>query len=117
MKYVFGMMLFASGFAHALSCTNLPAGATALGYTTQVFYDQPVLTEVSTTDTDSTSKWYPGSFSAPVSQNLAERESLSTQNSQLAVGLGAGLSSETHTSKAGGLPVLSGAQGFYVEFA
>jgi hypothetical protein len=117
MKYLFASMLFASGFAHALSCTNLPVGATALGYTTQVFYDQPVLTEVSATDTDSTSKWYPGTFSSPVSENLAARELMSTVDSELAVSLGGGLSSETHTSTVGALPFVSGAQGFYVEFA
>lgn len=117
MKYVFASMLFASGFAHALSCTNLPVGATALGYTTQVFYDQPQVSEVSKTDTDSTSKWYPGSFSSPVSQNLPALEMLSTQNSELVMSLGGGLSSETHTSKAGAMPFLSGAEGFYVEFA
>jgi hypothetical protein len=117
MKYAFALMLFASGLANAITCTNLPVGATALGYTTQVFYDQPLLTEVSTTDTDSTSKWYPGSFSSPVSQNLAALPLLSTQDGELALALGAGISSETHNSKAGGLPLLSGANGFYVEFA
>jgi hypothetical protein len=117
MKYVFASMLLVSGLAHGLSCTNLPVGATALGYTSQVFYDQPTLTDVSATDADATSKWYPGSFSAPVSQNMLERELLSTVDSELAVGLGAGLTSETHTSKQGALPFVSGAQGFYVEFA
>jgi hypothetical protein len=119
MKYFFALTLtlLVSGLAHALSCTNLPVGATALGYTTQVFYDQPTLAEVSATDTDATSKWYPGSFSYPASANLASRELLSTVDSELAVSLGGGLSSETHTSKAGAIPFLSGAQGFYVEFA
>src|SRR5580692_10523161 len=101
MKYVFASMVFASGLAHGLTCTNLPAGATALGYTTQLFYDQPTLTEVSATDTDSTSKWYPGSFASPVSQNLVQRELLSMQDSELAIGLGGGIDSETHSSKVG----------------
>jgi hypothetical protein len=117
MKYVFALMLLASGMVHALSCTNLPVGATVLGYNTQVFYDQPQLNEISTTDTDATSKWYPGSFSSPVAQNLQARELISNQNSELAVGLGGSISSETHTSKAGAIPLLSGAAGFYVEFA
>jgi hypothetical protein len=116
MRYVFALSVFVSGLAHAISCT-LPTGATALGYTTQVFYDQPSLTQVSATDTDSTSKWYPGSFSSPVIQNLEARKLLSEQNSELAISLGGSITSETHTSKAGGLPLLSGAQGFYVEFA
>src|SRR5260370_16146358 len=109
MKYVLGLMLFVSGLAHGLSCTNLPVGATKLGYTTQVFYDQPQLTEVSTTDTDSTSKWYPGSFSSPVSQNLAALQFLSMQNSELAIGLGGGISSEIHASKAGAMPFVTSA--------
>ena len=118
MKYVFASMLLVSGgMAHALSCTNLPVGATALGYTTQVFYDQPQLTEVSATDLDSTSKWYPGSFTASVAQNLAARELLSLQDSELTLSLGGSVSSETRASKAGGIPLLSGAQGFYVEIA
>jgi hypothetical protein len=92
-------------------------GASVLGYTTQLFYDAPTLAEVSTTDTDSTSKWYPGAFSSPVSRNQATRGLLSTQNSVLAIGLGASVTSETHESTAGLLPFLSGAQGFYVEIA
>jgi hypothetical protein len=117
MKYVLGLMLFASGLAHGLSCTNLPVGATKLGYNNQVFYDEPKLTEVSTTDLDSTSKWYPGSFSSPVSHNVASREFLSMSGTELAIGLGGGVSSETHASKSGPIPFLSGANGFYVEFA
>jgi hypothetical protein len=35
----------------------------------------------------------------------------------LAISLGGGITSETHASKAGGLPLLSGARGFYIEFA
>src|SRR5260370_22334747 len=71
MKYVFALMLLVSGLAHAISCTNLPEGDTALGYTTQVFYDQPQLTHVSTMQTHSTSKCNPSATSTPVSQNLA----------------------------------------------
>lgn len=117
MKYVLTLMIFVSGLAHSITCTNLPAGAAALGYTTQVFYDEPTLDEVSTTDTDSISKWYPGSNANLVSRNLASLEFLSMQNSELAIALGGGLSSETHTSKPGAIPLLSGAQGFYVEIA
>jgi hypothetical protein len=117
MKYALASMLFASGLAYGQSCPTLPVGASALGYTTQVFYDVPTLAEVSSTDTDATSKWYPGSYTSSVSTNLATRNLLSTQNSVLAIGLDSGVSSETRVSTAGGLPFLSGAQGFYVEFA
>lgn len=117
MKYVLPLMFFVSGLAHGITCTNLPAGATALGYTTQVFYDQPTLAEVSATDTDSTSKWYPGSFSDSVARNVSTLELLSMQDSELAIGLGGGITSETHAAKAAGLAFLSGAKGFYIEFA
>jgi hypothetical protein len=117
MKYVLTLMVLVSGLAHGITCTNLPVGATALGYTTQVFYDQPTLTEVSPTDTDSVSKWYPGTDANLVSQNLASLELLSMQNSELAIALGGGITSETHASKLGAIPFLSGAQGFYVEVA
>ncbi len=116
MKYILGLTLFSSGLAHAASCANLPAGAAALGYTTQLFYDQPQLSEVSASDEDSTSKWYPGAFYNGTAQNLNSLQSLSTVNSQLAISLGGGVSSETHASKAAVLPLLSGSQGFYVEF-
>jgi len=116
-EYVFAATLLASTMAHGLTCTDLPAGATALGYTTQLFYDTPTLAEVSSTDTDSTSKWYPGSFANPISTNMARRELMSTVDGDLAIGLGAGVNGETHSSKQGGLPLLSGAKGFYVEFA
>jgi hypothetical protein len=115
MRYVFALTLFAAALAHGQSCT-LPVGATALGYTRQVFYDQPQLSEVSATDTDTTSKWYPGSFGSPTSQNLVTRELLSTVGSELAIGLGGGVSSETHLSQPGALPFLSGGNGFYIEF-
>jgi hypothetical protein len=117
MKYVLTLMVFVSGLAHSVTCTNLPAGATALGYTTQVFYDQPTLTEVSTTDTDSISKWYPGTAANQLSHNLAQLEFLSMQDSELVIALGGGITSETHASKPGAIPFLSGAQGFYVEIA
>ena len=117
MKYALTLMFFVSGLAHGITCTDLPAGATALGYTRQLFYDEPQLTEVSTTDLDSTSKWYPGSFSDHVSRNVTRLELLSMENSQLAIGLGGGITSETHASTVGAIPFLSGAQGFYVEIA
>jgi hypothetical protein len=115
MKYLSAAaILFASGLAYGQSCPTIPVGASALGYTTQVFYDQPTLAEVSTTDKDDTSKWYPGAYSDSVASNLATRELLSTKDSVLAIGLQGAVSSETHSSTAGALPFLSGAKGFYV---
>jgi hypothetical protein len=107
MKYILGLTLFASALAHGTGCT-LPAGATDLGYTNQVFYDEPTLTEVSTSNTATTSKWYSA---------LSNADLLSMNGSELAIGLEAGISSQAHGGKQGVLPYLSGAQGFYIEFA
>jgi hypothetical protein len=122
MKKVFALTvavsgLVASGLAQGQSCPTIPAGAAALGYTTQVFYDTPTLNEVSATDTDTTSKWYPGSVGHNTGQNLATRELLSTVNSELAINLGGSVISESQAAKAGAIPWLSGGAGFYIEFA
>ena len=120
MKYLCASMLLASGLAYGQTCPTVPpvpVGATALGYTTQLFFDEPTLADVSSTDTDTKSNLYPGAFSNSVSANLASRGLMSTVNSQLAIGLGSGVNTETRYSTAGGLPLLNGAQGFYVEFA
>ena len=63
MKYFFVLTLLLSGAAQAVTCSNSPDGAVSLGFNKLVFYDEPNLDEVSTTDEDSTSKWYPGIFS------------------------------------------------------
>jgi hypothetical protein len=116
MKYVLVTMLLVSGLAHGASCTNLPVGATKLGYTKQVFYNEPTMSDVSDTDEDSTSKWYPGSFTASVAHNVAALEYITEKNSELSIALGGSVNSETHAAKAGALPYLNGATGFYVEF-
>jgi hypothetical protein len=90
------------------SSSSLPDGAVALGYYNQLFYDQPTLADVSTSMTATTSKWY--SLPTNVSQ-------VSIQGSELAIGLGGGVWSQAHRGKEGALPYLTGAQGFYVEFA
>jgi hypothetical protein len=117
MKYVFALSLLASSLAYgAAPCSPIPVGAQALGYTTEVFYDKPSITEVSTADADTTSRWYPGTFSHTVTANLATRELLLGSSSGLALQLMGEVSSETQSSTAGVLPFLSGATGFYVEF-
>jgi Calx-beta domain len=92
----------------ASSTSKLPDGAVALGYYNQLFYDQPTLSEVSTSMTDTTAKWYSGATTVGL---------LSMQGSELAIPLGGGVISQAHRGKQGALPFLSGAQGFYVEFA
>jgi hypothetical protein len=117
MKYLIVLTLLLSGVTHAVTCSNMPDAAVSLGFHTLVFYDEPNLEEVSTTDQDSTSKWYPGIFSSPVNANMVSRSLLGQSGSLLSIGLGGGVSSETHTSGLGVLPFLSGAKGFYVEIA
>ncbi len=49
-KYVFASLLVTSGWAYGQSCVTpaaVPAGASVLGYNTQLFYDSPTLNEVS----------------------------------------------------------------------
>ena len=46
MRYLFTLAVLANGLAFGQACPNLPAGASALGYTTQLFYDEPTLSEV-----------------------------------------------------------------------
>ena len=117
MKYFCLLTLLLSGAAQALTCSNMPDAAVSLGFNTLVFYDEPALEEVSTTDQDSSSKWYPGIFSSTINANMVSRSLLSQSGSELSIGLQGGVSSETHTSGVGVLPFLSGAKGFYVEIA
>jgi hypothetical protein len=90
------------------SSSTLPDGAVALGYYNRLFYDAPKLAEVSTSMTSTTSKWY----SLPT--NVAH---MNMQGSDLAIGLGGAVWSQAHRGKEGALPYVSGAQGFYVEYA
>ena len=116
MKYIVALSLLMSGVAFGATCTGVPVGAEALGYTTEIFYDQPSIAEVSATDVGTASKWYPGTFAHRVDQNLATRELLANSSAGLSFQLGGGVSSETQNSTVGVLPFLSGAKGFYVEF-
>jgi hypothetical protein len=94
--------------ASSTSSTKLPDGAVALGYYKQLFYDQPKLSEVSTSMTATTSKWY----SQPTTVGL-----VSMAGSEISIALGGGIFSQAHRGKEGALPYVSGAQGFYVEYA
>ena len=115
MKTVAILAMLGASLAHGATCTNLPAGAEALGYTNSLFNDEPNLTSVSATGTDLTSKWYAGEPGHSTTQNMAQREKLSTVNGQLAIPLGAAILSTTPKSTAGGTPLLDGSKGFYVE--
>ena len=58
--------------AASQTCSAVPAGAAALGYTVQMFAVVPTIAMVSTTDTNSTSALYPGEIFASVATNLQE---------------------------------------------
>ena len=117
MKYFAFLAMLGAGLAHGATCTNLPAGAEALGYTKTLFFSQPTIASVSATGNDTTSQWYAGEPGHSQSQNLAQREMLSTVNGQLAIPLGAAILSATRASTAGATPLLDASKGFYVEFA
>jgi hypothetical protein len=107
MKYILGAMVFASALAQGQSC-NIPAGAVALGYTNQLFYDTPSVAEISDSMTSTASKWY---------TTPAQLQYFTTNGSELSIALGGGINAQAHRGKLGALPYLSGANGFYVEFA
>ncbi len=102
------------------TCTTLPPGAAALGYTVQMFHIVPTVTMVSTTDTDSTHALYPGLEFASVATNLQELKFLSMVNGLFTLnytgpGATTWVSSETHQATQGTIPLLLGSNGFYIE--
>jgi hypothetical protein len=101
------------------SCTALPPGAAALGYTVKRFSIVPTVGMVSTTDTNTSSALYPGQEFASVASNLKQLKYLTTVNglftfNYTGAGADAWVSSETHQATHGSLPLLPGA-GFYIE--
>jgi hypothetical protein len=102
-------------------CAALPPGAAALGYTVQMYSIVPTVTDVSTTDTNSTSALYPGEEFTSVATNLQMLQFLSMQNGVFTISYtGAAvpptyISSETHQATQGSIPLLLGSNGFYIE--
>jgi len=102
------------------TCVGLPSGAAALGYTVQMFHIVPTVAMVSTTDTNSTSALYPGLESSSVATNLQDLKFLSMVNGVFTINYTGALatswvSSETHQSTQGTIPLLPGSSGFYIE--
>ncbi len=102
------------------TCTTLPPGAAALGYTVQMFHIVPTVAMVSTTDTDSTHALYPGEEFTSVATNLQELKFLSMVNGLFTLnytgpGATTWVSSETHQATQGTIPLLLGSNGFYIE--
>jgi hypothetical protein len=106
--------------AASQTCVSLPLGATALGYTVQMFHVVPTVAMISTTDTNSTSALYPGLEFGSVATNLQQLKFFSMVNGVFTMNFtGAGattwVSSETHQATQGTLPLLLGSKGFYIE--
>jgi hypothetical protein len=103
------------------SCTAIPHGAAALGYTVKKYSIVPTVDMVSTTDTNSNSALYPGVEWATVATNLQQRKYLGMKNGVFTFNYtGPGtppiwVSSETHQATQGTLPLLLGSNGFYIE--
>ena len=103
------------------TCAGVPPGAAALGYTVQMFHVVPTVAMVSTTDTNTTSALYPGWPYASVTTNLQELKYLTMVNGVFTLNYtGAGtpplwVSSATHQYTHGTIPLLPGANGFYIE--
>ena len=102
------------------SCTAVPPGAAALGYTVKKYSIVPTVAMVSTTDTNSTSALYPGEEWSSVATNLKELKYLTMVNGVLTfnftgAGANAWISSETHQATQGTTPLLLGSNGFYIE--
>jgi hypothetical protein len=101
------------------SCSAVPAGAAALGYTVKKYSIVPTVAMVSTSDTNITSALYPGEEYASVASNLQELKYLTTVNGVFTfnyTGVGApSVSSETHQATQGTIPLLLGSNGFYIE--
>lgn len=99
----------AYGIAYAQNA--VPAGATALGYLSRAIYFAPTTSDISY---DATLKnLYSGHWYGAVKP----ASTYSMVNGLLTMNLGGVLTTETHQSQRGALPLLLGSKGFYVEFA
>jgi hypothetical protein len=88
------------------------AGAAALGYSNRVINESPVATDVAP-GKKGNYKWFSGQWWNPPGPSL---DHYSTQDGALALNLDGELVSTPHDFAAGILPLLSGSNGFYVEF-
>jgi hypothetical protein len=100
----------------ASPCANPapPPGAQSLGYTRLVLCETPSVSDIDFSATGSSSKlsawgWY---NTLPASKSL-----FSMSGQAFVIESGGGVTTETHRSQQGVLPLLPAAAGFYVEFA
>lgn len=90
----------------------IPPGAAAVGYTKCVINERPAVTDIAPGRTGDC-KWFDGPW---YSQEAPSVEHYSMQDGVLAMSLGGDLNSVARDNSAGKLPLLPGADGFYVEF-
>jgi hypothetical protein len=99
--------------AGAQAAPAVPPGAAALGYTKAVIDEHPNTADIAPGRTGSF-KWFDGpwySGTAPTPEHYSMRDGV------LVISLGGDLNSTARDSSPGTLPLLPGADGFYVEFA
>jgi hypothetical protein len=118
--------LFASFFALAIPlwahgqqtspCANPapPPGALSLGYVRLVFCETPSASDIDFTDTGSSSKLYAWGW---YNKLPASKSFFSMAGQTFVIANGGGVTTETHRSLPGALPLLPASAGFYVEFA
>ncbi|MCY2988835.1 MAG: hypothetical protein NTY19_13350 [Planctomycetota bacterium] len=91
---------------------SVPPGAAALGYTKCVINERPTAADVAP-GRNGSYKWFSGQWYSKTNPSLDYYE---TQNGVLAIKLGGNLVSAPLDFSQGKLPLLAGADGFYVEF-
>ena len=105
-------------WAHGQSepCTNPapPPGAQSLGYNRLVFCVTPTVNDIDNTWTTSSAKLYSGSW---YDKNPPPIGPYVMSGKTLVITAGGGVSTQTHRSTQGALPLLLAGAGFYVEFA
>jgi hypothetical protein len=96
----------------AKAAANAPPGAAALGYTKRVINECPTAADVAP-GRKGDHKWFSGQWYAKETPSL---DHYATRSGLLCLNLGGDLASMPLDFSAGRLPLLSGADGFYVEF-
>ena len=91
---------------------DVPPGAVALGYTKCVIRERPAAADVAP-GKNGNFKWFSGQWYSKTNPPLSH---YSTRNGELVMTLGGNLVSAPLDFSAGKLPLLAGADGFYVEF-
>lgn len=92
--------------------TNIPHGASTLHYTKCVIDEHPTAADIAP-DKNGSYKWFSGHWSIKVP---ATPDHYQTVNGALVISLGGEIAGVPRDFSAGLLPLLSGANGFYVEF-